>query len=229
MHAVWPHALARHAFSTLRAITIGFGFQRLTLRFGESSATTVDNFTYVLLTANKSETVALLKDIQDLVQESQVGENMFADTNDNLLIDNDDRHVLDALGVAVAPDIVGVVLHYQILGQRWRRGDRGTARRVCVVTDAKVFLLDEDYVGDGSESIEAETRQVGETMYRLVDSAALSQITEVKAADADPAAITFIIRPANSFQKARNWRLQCRDRVGAERLVEDVRKALSMV
>lgn len=228
MHAVWPHALARHPFSTLRAITIGFGFQRLTLRFGESSTPSIDDFIYVLLTSNKSETVALLKDIQDLVQEAQIGGNMFADTNENLLIENDDRHVLDALGVAVAPDVVGVVLHYQILGQRWRRGDRGIARRVCIVTDTKIFLLDEDYVGDGSESIEAGTRQVGETVYRLVDSAALSQITKVQAADADPAAITIIIRPASSFQKARNWRLQCRDRVGAERLVEDVRKALSM-
>jgi hypothetical protein len=228
MHAVWPHALARHPFSTLRAVTIGFGFQRLTLRFGNSHAPSADDFIYVLLISNKAETVALLKDIQDLFQESQLGANMFADNSDSLLIENDDRHVLDALGVAVAPDVVGVVLHYQILGQRWRRGDRGIARRVCVLTDTKLFLLDEDYVGDGSESVEAETRQVGETMYRLVDSAALSQITKVQAADADPAAITIIIRPTTSFQKSRNWRLQCRDRVGAERLVEDVRKALSM-
>jgi hypothetical protein len=228
MHAVWPHALARHPFSTLRAVTIGFGFQRLTLRFGNSQTPSADDFIYVLLISNKAETVALLKDIQDLFQESQLGANMFADNSDNLLIENDDRHVLDALGVAVAPDVVGVVLHYQILGQRWRRGDRGIARRVCVLTDTKLFLLDEDYVGDGSESVEAETRQVGETVYRLVDSAALSQITKVQAADADPAAITIIIRPTTSFQKSRNWRLQCRDRVGAERLVEDVRKALSM-
>ncbi|GAX22641.1 hypothetical protein FisN_17Lh134 [Fistulifera solaris] len=228
MHAVWPHALARHPFSTLRAVTIGFGFQRLTLRFGNSQTPSADDFIYALLISNKAETVALLKDIQDLFQESQLGVNMFADDSENLLIENDDRHVLDALGVAVAPDVIGVVLHYQILGQRWRRGDRGIARRVCLLTDTKLFLLDEDYVGDGSESVEAETRQVGETVYRLVDSAALLQVAKVQAADADPAAITIIIRPTTSFQKSRNWRLQCRDRVGAERLVEDVRKALSM-
>ena len=229
--AVWPHALARHPLSTLRVITIGFKFQRLTLRFGKSATTTSpDDFTYILLTSSKVQTISLLKEFQDIANEAKVSTaDTFAVTDDALLIQNDDRHVLDALGVAVAPDVVGLTLHYQVLQQQWRRGERGSVRRVVVVTDTKIFLLDEDYVGDGSESYEAGTRQLGETVYRLVDSAALEQIARVQAADADPNSITIVINPQTSFKRAHNWRLKCRDRHGAERLVEDVRRAMMPV
>lgn len=229
--AYWPHALARHPISTLRSITIGFGFQRLVLRFGKSKDASPEDFIYVLITSNKGRSISLLKEVQDLAQENQTSSiDLFSDpTKDALLIENDDRHVLDALGVAVAPDIVGVVLHYQILGQKWRSGARGVARRVCVVTDTKLFLLDEDYIGDGSGSIDVPTRELGKTMYRLVDSAPLSHVGKVQAADADPNSITIVIRPPNSFQRARNWRLVCRDRLGAEQLVDDVRRALILL
>jgi len=226
--AKWPHALARHPMETLRSITIGFGFQRLTLRFTNSTFPHPDDFTYVLLTANKMETVELLKELQTLAGEARTGIKSLPQ-HDAVAIDNDDRHVLDALGVAVAPDIIEVILHYQILRQRWKHGDRGSVRRVCVVTDTKLFLLDEDYVGDGSESVEAGTRVLAETMYRLVDSADLRLIDAVRAADADPNAITITIRPSSRLQRKRNWRLICRDRLGAEHLVEDVRKAMGLV
>lgn len=224
--AKWPHALACHSFETLVGITIGFGFQRLTLHFTESSS--LGGLTYILLTSNKLETVAILKEIQELA--SEVNVTMFGPPKHRapIQIENDDRHVLDALGAAVAPDTVGVILHYQILQQRWNRGGRGTVRRVCVITDSKLFLLDEDYVGDGSESIEAGSGCViGESMNRLVDSADLNQIMYVQAAYADPNAITIVIKPSK-LKRSHNWRLLCRDGHGAEKLVEDVRKAISL-
>jgi hypothetical protein len=58
------------------------------------------------------------------------------------------------------PRFVGIVLHYQFLQQQWKQGGRGTVLRVCVVTDSRLFLLDEDYVGDGFESIEGGSGQV---------------------------------------------------------------------
>lgn len=223
--AKWPHALARHSFQTLRSITIGFGFQRLTLRFSNSTFPSPEDYTYILLTSNKMEAVNLLKEIQQLTQDTKVTVGASLSEDAAIKIENDDRHVLDALGVAVAPDVIEAILHYQIVQQRWKRGERGAVRRVCVVSDKKLFLLDEDYVGDGSESIEAGTRSLGETNYRLVDSADLKQATEVKADDSDPNAILISIRPLSRFERTHNWRLVCRDRHGAERLVEDVRKA----
>jgi Leucine-rich repeat (LRR) protein len=226
--AKWPHALARHPFHTLKGITIGFAFQRLTLRFANPASPGSEEFTYILLTANKMETVELLKEIQDLATEAKSRAGLSIASEDSIKIENDDRHVLDALGVAVAPDVIGVVLHYQILEQRWKNGVRGSVRRVCVVTDTKMYLLDEDYVGDGAESIEASgSRVLGEAVYRLVDSAEMKQISEVKAADADPNAITIVIRALSRMQRSHNWRLLCHNRNDAERLVEDVRKAVS--
>jgi hypothetical protein len=63
-------------------------------------------------------------------------------------------------------------------------------------------------------------------VYRLVDSAEMKQISEVKAADADPNAITIVIRALSRMQRSHNWRLLCHNRNDAERLVEDVRKAV---
>jgi hypothetical protein len=236
--AKWPHALAWHPLHALTGITIGFGFQRLTLRFANSTFPSPDPFTYVLLTCNKMETIRILKEIQSLASDAHrdaaaatAAPHHRTRSHDgdprDMKIDNDDRHVLDALGVAVAPDVIGAVLHYQILSQHWRRGNRGSVRRVCVVTDTTVYLLDEDYVGDGSETVDAGLhRTLGETTYRVVDSAPLSQITIVKAADADPCSLTLSIRPTSRLSRTHNWRLTCRDRTGAEQLLEDVRKAM---
>jgi len=223
--ALWPHAYARHSFSTLRSITIGFGFQRLTLRFGSSSEKCAEDYVYVLLTSSKLETVRLVKDFQNVV--SEMSEHLFLDASEPaLVIDNDDPLVLDALSSAVAPDVVGVVVHFQILGQRWRRGDRGIVRRVLLVSDTKLFLLDEDYGRDGSMQIDSVPE--GMPVYRFVDSACLAQVEEIQASDADPRFITIVIHPLSSFQRTRNWRLCCRDRSGADRMVEDIRRALML-
>ena len=249
--AIWPHAMACHPIDTLRRVTIGFSFQRLTLTFADeplssatlsslsSTAPESTYFTYILLTANKMETVALVKELQDLTREA--AETVFGSSNSTtgvgLPIDNDDPHVLDALSRAVQPDALGMVLHYQILQQRWKKGDRGMVRRICVVTDSKLFLLDEDYIGDGSDVLvndnstrkcrESRATIVGASVNRLVDTAFLAQVVEVQAASADPKAITIVIK-ASRIKKSHNWRLLCRDRQGAERLVEDIRKAISM-
>ena len=230
-NAPWPHALARHPIHTLNRITIGFGFQRLTLRFGPGSAIeqTVmgnDYYTYVLNTCNKLRTVSLLQQLQEQAKEAASKVSTLVVTN--MTIDNDDKQVLDALSAAVAPSSVGIILHYQILQQRWKHGDRGVVRRVCVVTDQQLFLLDEDYVGDGSESFEAGARTFGDILFRIVDSAELVQVSQVQAAGFDPKAITVVIRPKSRLQRTRNWRLLCRDAEGAERLVEDVRKAVNL-
>ena len=233
--APWPHAVARHSFKELHGITIGFGFQRLTLRFSNPSIRTkADPFTYVLLTANKIETVSLLQEIQVLVKESSEDKSdMLSATDDDagIPIDNDDRNVLDALNAVVAPDVLGVVLHYQVVLQRWKHGERGMVRRACVVTDTKLFLLDEDYVGDGSGPFEPSigTRQLGDVRYHMVDEASLKQVAEVQAADADPKAITIVIHPLSRLSRTHRWRLVCRDSSGAERLVEDVRKAMTLM
>jgi hypothetical protein len=220
--AKWPHAMACHSFQALTEITIGFGFQRLALHFTDPAS--AEGFVYIMLTSNKLETVALLKELQDLrssANDAMLGKNEVTP----IRIENDDPHVLNAIAKAVAPDPVGVVLHYQILHQRWKSGGRGSVRRVCVVTDTKVFLLDEDYIGDGSESLESPVgRKIGQSRNRVVDSADLSQIVQLQAADADPNAITIVIK-SSALKRLHNWRLLCRDGEGAEKLVEAVRKA----
>jgi Leucine rich repeat len=232
--AKWPHALACHALESLNRITIGFGFQRLTLYFQD--AKTSESFVYILLTCNKLETIALLKLLQELTSlEAETAFRPSIDTS-NIRIENDDPLVLDALVSAVVPDTVGVVLHYQIVQQRWKSGGRGTVRRVCVVTDSKLYLLDEDYIGDGAESIEAHgsvavthrTAQLGACLHRFVDSADLHQIAYLQPADSEANAVTIVMKPASALKRRHHWRLVCRDgRQGAERLVDDVRKAIS--
>ena len=229
-NGIWPHALARLPISSLKRITIGFSFQRLTLHFAPTSeleqALLGNALAFILATSNKMNTVKLLQHLQDLTKEttnvSKGGES------NNVIIDNDDKQVLDALSVAVTPIEVDHVLHYQVLQQRWKHGDRGTVRRACVITDNHIFLLDEDYVGDGSESYDSGTRSLGEVRYSVVHSAELTQIVEVQAATSDPREITIVIKPQSRLQRTHNWRLLCHDSDGAERLVDDARKAVAM-
>ena len=238
--AKWPHALVCHSLEQLRAITIGFGFQRLILHFEDCNKL----YVYVLLTCNKLETIALLKLFQDL---TSTDADLLVSSPSNQIpgiqIDNDDPLVLDSLAAAVSPDIVGVVLHYQVLQQKWKSGGRGTVRRVCVVTDSKVFLLDEDYTGNGSGTVDVDCtngknslgtgtprNELGRCRHRLVDSADLDQIEYVESDDADPKSVTIVMKPLTRLTRRRNWRLVCRDsRQGAERLVEDIRKAVSLL
>ena len=228
--APWPHAVARHTFQELQAITIGFDFQRITLRFSNPSIRKTDPFVYVLLTSNKTETVGLLQEIQHLAKEANEYVTDLVSDATAVAIENDSQVVFDALAVAVAPDLVGTVLQYQIVQQQWKHGGRGTVRRVCVVTDTKIFLLDEDYTSDGHQPLGSSTNgeHLADVSYRIVDEATLRQVSEVQAAGADPKAITIVINPLSRLSRTHRWRLLCRDSAGAERLVEGVRKALAL-
>ena len=237
--AIWPHALARHPWTHLRAITIGFNFQRLTLRFRQSThtggthppkqkiANEEDEFCYILLTCNKLETVGLLKEFQDLTDNIAVAVDS-PGSGSGVVIENDDPFVLDGLG-RIVNNVLGAICHFQILHQYWKSGDRGHVRRLCVVTDSRLYLFDENYCGDGSKENDTARSKVGEwgiPQYSKVDEADLGQVISVQAATSDPRLLTISISPTSRLFRTHNWRLICRDREGAERLIDDVRKAV---
>jgi hypothetical protein len=227
--APWPHSVARHSLLDLEAICIGFEFQRLTLRFRNPVMPKSDPFVYVVLSSNKKPTVKILQELQKAAKELKDAGGTLASEKAPIAIENDSNSVFDALTAAVTPDDLGTVLHYQILQQYWRRGDRGSVRRTCVVTDTKIFLLDEDYTADGHNlsEITVHRDRMADVQYRKVDEATLKQVTEVQGAGTDPRAITIIISGPSTLSRTHRWRLLCRDREGAERLVDDVRKAVS--
>lgn len=236
--APWPHAVARHSLGDLEAICIGFEFQRLTLRFRNLSLPKSDPFVYVLLTGDKRSSVRIFQEIQKLAKDfgdnhavSNLGKKPSA-----IEIENDSQIVLDSLhsvfdstiaSASQGQEAFGTMMHFQIVQQQWKHGDRGTVRRVCVITDTKILLLDEDYAADGHDisSVTVKGKNMADARYRLVDHAELSLVSQVQAANADPRAITIIINPS-ALSRTKRWRLICRDREGAERLVEDARKAL---
>jgi hypothetical protein len=88
---------------------------------------------------------------------------------------------------------VGTVLHYQIVHQKWKSVGRSLVRRVCVVTDENILLLDEDYFGDGCEY--SSSRDIlGSVRLQSVNIASLRQIIEICASNEDPCAFTLVIR-----------------------------------
>jgi hypothetical protein len=180
-----------------------------------SSATTSSSLecTFVIITANKSRTVSLLQKID--------GRQNGMDT----LLENDDKIFLDALGALESNE---VVLHYQILRQCWKRGDREAPMRSFVLTDLKVYLIDESYFGDGTEPEEqsGKGKKLGDVSLAIIDSAKLCRVTEVRAANEDPRKITLVILPQNKLKRAHRWRLICNDGESAERLIDAVRKAI---
>lgn len=221
--ALWPHALTRHPLDCLRGMTIGFQFQRLVLRFAvknPSSDSSVD-CTYVLVTSDRRRTVSLLRMVQSRLPPAPAGETI----GELAPIDNDDRLFLDLLGASRTSEDV---LHYQILHQVWKRGERGAARRAFVLSDSKVYLLDESYVGSEEEDGPPQHTggRPGDVSLSVIDSASLSKVTEVRAADEDPRRITLVILPSSRVMRSHRWRLVCADGEGAERLVDDVRRAL---
>mmetsp|Transcript_2130 Transcript_2130/g.2958 ORF Transcript_2130/g.2958 Transcript_2130/m.2958 type:complete len:122 (-) Transcript_2130:74-439(-) len=118
-------------------------------------------------------------------------------------------------------------MHYQILHQVWKTGNKEAARRSFVLTDSKVYLLDEIYSGDGTNVSDEKTRKakLGDVSLAIIDEAKLSKVTEVRAANEDPRMITLVILPANKLKRAHRWRLVCNDGESAERLIDDVRNA----
>jgi len=219
--AYWPHALIHHPLDCLRGITIGFQFQRLILRFSVSKTANSSSleYTYVIVTANKLQTVSLLQKIVHLNHGA------------GAMIDNDRQTFLDALGV---PKSNEVVLHYQILRQFWKQGDRETPMRSFVLTDSNIYLIDETYIGDGTHSPTDETsykrkQRLGDVSLTIIDSAMLSRVTEVHAANEDPRKITLVVLSHNKLKRSHRWRLICNDGEGAERLINAIRKAIGVV
>lgn len=238
--ALWPHALARHPLEYLQRITIGFQFQKLVLHFvlpKRDGQTQGYEYAYVAFTCNKLRTISLVQKLQaqkKTLAEQRADGGGFGSAGkaqtEELIIDNDDRVVLDSLADAIAPIPMGVVLHYQVLRQKWRSkrpdGTDPVVRRVCVVTDGHVFLLDENYIGDGSTTTLTQSGKYGDATLRLVDSAELAQVTEIRPADEDPTHITLVIQKSRLVRSHR-WRLVCKDGESAERLVHDVRQAVA--
>ncbi|KAL7521870.1 hypothetical protein ACHAWX_006562 [Stephanocyclus meneghinianus] len=216
--AYWAHALIRHSLECLAGITIGFQFQRLLLRFSVSNASGLSlEYSYVLLTSNKLQTISLLQKLQSHVNDVQQNSGQ----RHAILIENDDKVFLDSLGARTDE----VVIHYQILHQCWKRGDRAAARRSFVLTDSTIYLLDETYNGDGSTH-DKSTKRLGDISLDVIDSANLNRVTEIRAANEDPRMITLVILPFNKLKRAHRWRLVCNDGEGAERLIDDVRKTM---
>ncbi len=175
----------------------------------------------MVLTSNKMQTISFLQKAPlPIADESQL-------SSMGTLIDNDDKTFLDSLG---PPKSNEVLIHYQILLQFWKRRERRPARRSFVLTDSRVCLIDETYVGDGThpETEKDKKKKLGDVSLVIIDSAALSQVTEVRAANEDPRKITLVILPQNKLKRYHRWRLICNDGEGAERLVEDVRKAMGV-
>jgi hypothetical protein len=170
----------------------------------------------------------MLQQLQKAAKDLKEATGTMVSESSQLVIENDSNIVFDAMTAAVSPEPLGTILHYQILQQCWKHGDRGTVRRVCVLTETNIFLLDEDYTADGHNlsDITVKMHQMADVRYRQVDEASLKQITEVQAAGNDPRAITIIIAGLSTLSRTHRWRLVCRDREGAERLVDDVRKAV---
>jgi len=221
--AYWPHAVMRHSFDCLRGIVIGFQFQRLCLQFSVPSpkGDSVLEYSYVILTSNKMRTISLLQKLQAHTNDARP--DYTGDPKSNVLIENDDKVFLDALGSKA-----DVVLHYHILHQIWRRGDREAARRSFVLTSSRVFLLDEMYSGDGTipDEKNVSRKKLGNISLTVIDSASLSRVSEIRAANEDPRLITLVLQSQNKLKRAHRWRLVCNDGECAERLIDDVRKAI---
>ena len=215
--AQWPHAVVRHSLDSLKRIVIGFQFQRLTLQFFVSNGVSSSAFeyTYVVLTSNKAQTVSLLQKLQYNTVDTH------PDTK--YLIENDDKLFLDGLGAGSNE----VVMHYQILHQVWKTGNREAARRSFVLTDSKIYLLDEIYCGDGTNMADERGMRMkfGDVSLRIIDAAKLIRVKEIRAANEDPRMITLVILPSNKLKRCHRWRLLCNDGEGAERLIDDVRNA----
>lgn len=176
----------------------------------------------MILTSNKLQTISFLQKIPVPVADECQLPGMGA------VIDNDDKTFLDSLGSPRSNN--EVVIHYQLLLQFWKRRERRPARRSFVLTDSRVCLIDETYFGDGShpETEKDKEKKLGDVSLAIIDSAALSQVCEVRAANEDPRQITLVILPQNKLKRCHRWRLICNDGEGAERLVDDVRKATGM-
>ena len=233
----WPHAFSCHPLKYLRSITIGFGFQRLSLNFNipglrdahyinpENEISNSSYYTYIIFTCNKKRTIKLLQILQSTVKE------LLSNQIESVSIDNDDSVVLDALGQALRfYPFNGDVQHYQILYQIWKNGDREPVQRIFVLTNSQIYLFNEKYCADSLvSSLKAHDNQsekAKNVVMNMMISAELVNVIEICAADEDPRLITLITKASNRFMKSHKWRLVCKNGENAESLVDAIRKGI---
>ena len=225
-----PRCYKRHGLETLTWCRIGFFFQRLLLTFEDASSRF---FSYNILTTSKVACYSILKVLTPVANE--VKSEDATGNGKKVRIDNDDRFVLDTFHkMCTEPtrssegNSLGTVIHYGITLQQWKSGGRNPVRRAVFVTDVDIFLVDENYNGDGSYSggfttFEPGTVEEGAVSFRLVDTGDLASITEVRPADENPKMITICFKQKSMVKRPHKWRLVLRDAEAAEKLVEIVR------
>ena len=235
--ALWPHAYCRHPLKFLRKVSFdGFGFQRLTLHFKlpglrdevymqpENGLMSAFEYTYVIFSCNQHRTIKILQELQAAVKESS------SDDSQELCVENDDSAVLRAISRALGPkNVCDDILHYQVLRQMWPH-QKESVRRALILTDDYIFLFDENYVGDGySHTLNhdgADQQKIGDVVLRTMASTLLRDVLEIFAADKDPRLVILSIKAQYRLQRPQVWRLLCRDRENAEKLVDTVRKVI---
>ena len=243
--AVWPHAYCRHPLKYLRKISFdGYGFQRLTLHFklpslrGEifmqpenGDIISSSDYTYVVFTCDQRYTIQLMQILQRGAREaSPNNENMSNDVH----IENDDNSVISAIASAIAPKaFTDDILGYHILTQIWQSNDTEGSRRAFLLTNESIFLLHETYSGDGSGNgsilnEDSGNVQNGEVAMRIVASSTLDNIADVCILDVDSRKIVVTTKSNIGLRRTSRWLLLCKDSENAERLVQDVRKAMKV-
>ncbi|GMH67710.1 hypothetical protein TrRE_jg6905 [Triparma retinervis] len=225
-----PRCFKRHGLETLTWCRIGFFFQRLLLTFEDVASRF---FSYNILTTSKVACYSILKVLTPVANE--VKSEDATGNGKKVRIDNDDRFVLDTFHkMCTEPtrssegNSLGTVIHYGITLQQWKSGGRNPVRRAVFVTDVDIFLVDENYNGDGADSggfttFEPGTVEEGAISFRPVDNNDLASITEVRPADENPKMITICFKQKSMVKRPHKWRLVLRDAEAAEKLVEIVR------
>ena len=136
-----------------------------------------------------------------------------------------------------------IVALYQLLFQHWKKRPGLLAPRTIIVTDTHVFLCTEDHgeifeqlLDDRDSNLEdkvtskfsasstsGSSRKNGKVKprrLRIVDSAALKDIREVRPEDKLEQVTILVKRPI----KAKRWRLLLNSRLNAQRLVQEIRR-----
>ena len=236
--ALWPHAYCRHPLKHLRKITFdGYGFQRLTLFFKlpalggavyaqpENGLMSAFDYTYVIFTCNQRHTIKLLQKIQEAAREAS---NSVEGSPDLVMVENDNNATSQAISRSLTmKSWSGDILLYQILHQSWP--NIKDARRSFVLTNEEIFLFNETYEGDTSSCAleqDADTSRYGDISMRTICSASVQDISDVIISKDNPKMVTITIKSQSRLRWATSWLLRCYDHENAERLVENVRKAL---
>jgi hypothetical protein len=81
----------------------------------------------------------------------------------------------------------------------WQR--RRIVCRVCLVTDTKMFLLDEDYNSEGHKAL--KSTHLADASYMIINEVTLKQVAKVQQVAVDPAAITIYINHLGHFWRTR--------------------------